>query len=214
MVTYAGWSSELPRGDTDDLNMPVYYYTGNNSATPLPGTSWAERSLYDWEELRGFNPINMGFNNRFNYEPLPILQVELSDQLLEWFVNDYPAPNNATHTLLAGSRVDNNTGITLEVYSGNNEGGGANLTFSEVNDLVGVRTGDTLPTMYAFRTQTGIPPQDTLIRAANLNTTTYNCPPEEYSRFYIWSAVVIEKTTKRQQYRDNFTITVQNITVP
>ncbi|MEW6680938.1 MAG: hypothetical protein AB1297_08000, partial [bacterium] len=51
----------LPKGDTDDTNMPVYYYI-SSTTVGIASDSYAQRTLYDFEDKWGFDPINMGFS--------------------------------------------------------------------------------------------------------------------------------------------------------
>ncbi|MEW6680565.1 MAG: hypothetical protein AB1297_06100, partial [bacterium] len=195
-------------------NMPVYYYI-SSTTVGIASDSYAQRTLYDFEDKWGFDPINMGFSNILNYDPSkPYLAVELSDQQLYWYIGAYPDISQATVTVLAGSRIDNNTGITLAVYTANDPKG-ADITFSGVGDLEGDKPGtNKLETYYAFSTSTTptIPNKDTdLIPAETLNTTLFHVDPDVETTYYMWSTVDIPKATKRDVYRDQFIITVQNL---
>lgn len=215
-----GWT-----GDTNDTDMPIYYYTSETEASALPTTSFAQRTLYDKDSTQGTGAtsnINMGFQNTIFLDQLPLLFVELSDQDLFWKIFDRaPGGDIGTRTIryLTGSRRDNQTGITIRVYSTNDDDGGAELRFSEAEDLVGQGRGEVLPTFYGFTgTATTVPAQNDLIRAPDMNTPA-NLPASlryipagmKWVR-YMWSAVDIMDTNKKDTYRDpaGFFIDVRN----
>ncbi|MEW6680919.1 MAG: hypothetical protein AB1297_07905 [bacterium] len=204
-------------GDTDALDMPVYYYTSDTEVNTLPSTSQAQRTLYEYQLKSGTgaaSSIVAGFNNSAYIDRPPLLMVELSDQDLYWLIFDYvPVDPIATRTVrhLAGSNRGNGTGITLRVFSTNNENGGAELRFSGAEDLVRQGPGDqpTLPTFYGFTgSATQVPASSTLISAPDLNNPD-NLPNDlryipadtDWVR-YIWSAIDIKDPERKGLYKD------------
>ncbi len=240
LIGTQGWSAK--EGDTDDTSMPIYYYENlTDTDVKILDNSWAARTQYRYEKVRGFDPIVIPkFENLVDIDiRIPLLEVELSDTVLKWFIKDYPAddlygPDERGRLFLrclAGNRKDNNTGITLRVLSTNREG--AEISFAGAADVELISPGKpdpkpTLTTYYALSTQTtavipnppGNDPEadnlDVLIPASSLNNIEYkvpqNIPDENGVKYRIWSAIdVHEEVPEKSLWYDDFSITIVNL---
>ncbi|MEW6482406.1 MAG: hypothetical protein AB1397_05330, partial [bacterium] len=195
----------------DDMGMPVYYYDMDTGSATLISDSntFAQRTLYDKDVVSGETASTIGFNNKIFLKYQPRIFAELTDQDLYTEIREHKV--GATSTYLSGIRLDNNTGIQLAVYTEDDDG--ATIGFSGAADLEHTSPSVffELPTYYAFLGTVTPPAPSELIRASDLNSTTFSVPAFKNWRRYIASVVEVPfNVLPESNYANHFYITVQN----
>ncbi|MEW6482491.1 MAG: hypothetical protein AB1397_05760 [bacterium] len=196
------------------MGMPVYYYDMDTGSATLISDSntFAQRTLYDKDVVSGETASStIGFNNKIFLKYQPRIFAELTDQDLYTEIAQNPAEPGGTPTYLSGIRFDNNTGIQLAVYTEDDDG--ATIRFSGAADLEHTSPSVffELPTYYAFLTDVHVPAPSELIRASDLNSTTFSVSPITNWRRYIASLVSVPPLAPTESnYANHFYITVEN----